>query len=72
MPEQALAAAKAAEDAVMRGEPLGLLHGVPFSVKDLIAVGGGASRSARAAWPTTSRRPTRPSVERAQARPARS
>ena len=40
MPEQALAAAKAAEDAVMRGEPLGLLHGVPFSAKDLIAVGG--------------------------------
>ena len=40
MPEQALAAAKAAEEAVMRGEPLGLLHGVPFSAKDLIAVGG--------------------------------
>jgi aspartyl-tRNA(Asn)/glutamyl-tRNA(Gln) amidotransferase subunit A len=40
MPEQALGAAKAAEDAVMRGAPLGLLHGVPFSAKDLIAVGG--------------------------------
>jgi aspartyl-tRNA(Asn)/glutamyl-tRNA(Gln) amidotransferase subunit A len=40
MPEQAMAAARAAEQAVMRGEPLGLLHGVPFSVKDLIAVGG--------------------------------
>jgi Asp-tRNA(Asn)/Glu-tRNA(Gln) amidotransferase A subunit family amidase len=40
MPEQALAAAKAAEQAVMRGDPLGLLHGVPFSAKDLIAVGG--------------------------------
>ena len=40
MPEQALAAAKAAEDAVMRGDRLGLLHGVPFSAKDLIAVGG--------------------------------
>jgi aspartyl-tRNA(Asn)/glutamyl-tRNA(Gln) amidotransferase subunit A len=40
MPEQALAAAKAAEDAVMRGEVQGLLHGVPFSAKDLIAVGG--------------------------------
>ena len=40
MPEQALAAAKAAEEAVMRGDPLGLLHGVPFSAKDLIAIGG--------------------------------
>ena len=40
MPEKALAAAKAAEDAVMRGDRLGLLHGVPFSAKDLIAVGG--------------------------------
>jgi aspartyl-tRNA(Asn)/glutamyl-tRNA(Gln) amidotransferase subunit A len=39
MPEKALAAAKAAEDAVMRGDRLGLLHGVPFSAKDLIAVG---------------------------------
>lgn len=28
--------AKAAEEAVMKGEPLGPLHGVPFSIKDLI------------------------------------
>jgi aspartyl-tRNA(Asn)/glutamyl-tRNA(Gln) amidotransferase subunit A len=40
MPDQAMAAAKAAEAAVMRGEQLGPLHGVPLSVKDLIAVGG--------------------------------
>ena len=40
MPDKALAAAKAAEDAVMRGDPLSPLHGVPFSAKDLIAVGG--------------------------------
>jgi aspartyl-tRNA(Asn)/glutamyl-tRNA(Gln) amidotransferase subunit A len=40
MPEKALVAAKAAEDAVMRGDPLGPLHGVPISIKDLIAVGG--------------------------------
>jgi aspartyl-tRNA(Asn)/glutamyl-tRNA(Gln) amidotransferase subunit A len=40
MPEKALAAAKAAEAAVMRGDPLGALHGVPLSIKDLIAVGG--------------------------------
>jgi aspartyl-tRNA(Asn)/glutamyl-tRNA(Gln) amidotransferase subunit A len=40
LPEAALAAARAAEDAVMRGEPLGLLHGLPFSAKDLMAVKG--------------------------------
>jgi aspartyl-tRNA(Asn)/glutamyl-tRNA(Gln) amidotransferase subunit A len=40
LPEQALAAARAAEDAVMQGKPLGPLHGIPISVKDLIAMGG--------------------------------
>jgi aspartyl-tRNA(Asn)/glutamyl-tRNA(Gln) amidotransferase subunit A len=40
MPEAALEAARSAEDAVMHGQPLGLLHGIPVSVKDLIAVGG--------------------------------
>ena len=39
-PEAALAEARAAEDAVMAGGALGALHGIPFSVKDLIAVGG--------------------------------
>jgi aspartyl-tRNA(Asn)/glutamyl-tRNA(Gln) amidotransferase subunit A len=38
MPEQALASAKSAEDAVMKSGPLGAIHGIPFSVKDLIAV----------------------------------
>lgn len=33
--ESALASARAAEDAVMKGEELGPLHGVPISVKDL-------------------------------------
>jgi Asp-tRNA(Asn)/Glu-tRNA(Gln) amidotransferase A subunit family amidase len=33
--DQALAQARAA-DAIARGEPLGPLHGVPFSVKDWI------------------------------------
>jgi aspartyl-tRNA(Asn)/glutamyl-tRNA(Gln) amidotransferase subunit A len=37
-PEPARAAARAAEAAVRRGEPLGPLHGLPISVKDLIAV----------------------------------
>ncbi len=34
--EQALAAARMAEKAVMNGKPLGLLHGIPFAAKDLV------------------------------------
>jgi len=37
--DEARAAAQAAEDAVMSGAALGALHGLPMSVKDLIAVG---------------------------------
>ena len=40
MPDEAMAAAQAADEAVKRGDPLGSLHGVPISVKDLIALGG--------------------------------
>lgn len=36
--DQALEAAKSAEDAIMAGEPVGSLAGLPVSVKDLIAV----------------------------------
>lgn len=39
-PELALSAARAAERDVMAGRALGLLHGLPISVKDLIAVAG--------------------------------
>jgi aspartyl-tRNA(Asn)/glutamyl-tRNA(Gln) amidotransferase subunit A len=34
-PERTLESARVAEQAVLRGEPLGRLHGVPFSIKDL-------------------------------------
>lgn len=40
VPEQARAAARKAEDAVMRGERLGLLHGIPFAAKDLVNTAG--------------------------------
>lgn len=39
-PELAMTAAREAERKIMSGEPLGLLHGLPISVKDVIAVGG--------------------------------
>lgn len=37
-PELAIQAAMAAEQSLMRGDPPGALHGLPISVKDLIAV----------------------------------
>ncbi|MBI4560785.1 MAG: amidase, partial [Candidatus Rokubacteria bacterium] len=38
--EEALAAAKAAEAAVLNGQPLGRLHGIPIGLKDLYATQG--------------------------------
>ncbi|HEY4169464.1 MAG TPA: amidase family protein, partial [Reyranella sp.] len=40
VPEQALAASKQAEDDVMQGKPLGLLHGIPYAAKDLVNTAG--------------------------------
>jgi aspartyl-tRNA(Asn)/glutamyl-tRNA(Gln) amidotransferase subunit A len=34
--DQALAQAKEAEETVLAGRPLGLLHGIPFTVKDIV------------------------------------
>ena len=38
--ERALSEARLAEQAVMRGQPLGLLHGLPIGIKDLEATAG--------------------------------
>src|SRR6201993_311697 len=38
--EEALAQARAAERKVMAGEPLGLLHGIPVTVKDIVNTKG--------------------------------
>lgn len=40
MADSARDAARRAEDAVMSGEPLGPLHGVPITIKDNVAIGG--------------------------------
>lgn len=67
LPESALAAARSAEDAVMKGQPLGLLHGIPFSAKDLMAVGGVAYASGSRAMATNVAQADAPAVERARA-----
>ena len=40
VPELALEAAQRAEDEVMQGKPLGLLHGIPYAAKDLVNTAG--------------------------------
>ena len=67
MPESALAAARAAEDAIMKGHPLGLLHGIPFSAKDLIAVAGVGHASGSKAMANNIAAVDAPTVERAKA-----
>lgn len=39
-PDRARAEARAADDAVVRGDPIGPLHGLPMTVKDAIATAG--------------------------------
>jgi aspartyl-tRNA(Asn)/glutamyl-tRNA(Gln) amidotransferase subunit A len=67
MPETALAAAKAAEYSVMKGETLGPLHGIPFSVKDLIAVKDVIYASGSKTMAKNVAAVNAPSVERAKA-----
>jgi Asp-tRNA(Asn)/Glu-tRNA(Gln) amidotransferase A subunit family amidase len=60
--ERALYRADAADAAAARGDRLGPLHGVPFTVKDTIAAAGlEMAMGARGTGPVSSRRPTPPS-----------
>ncbi|KAB1069596.1 amidase family protein [Methylobacterium soli] len=64
MPDAARAAARQAEAAVMQGGALGLLHGLPVSVKDLIAVAGQPFASGSRAMADNVATVDAPSVER--------
>ena len=67
MPEAALEAARKAEDAVMKGQPLGLLHGLPISAKDLMAVGGQPYASGSKTMAANIAAADAPAVERVKA-----
>lgn len=66
-PDAAMAAARTAEEAVMKGAPLGALHGIPFSAKDLMAAGGLAYASGSRAMANNVAPADAPAVERAKA-----
>lgn len=67
MPDEALAAAKVAEDAVMKGAPLGAIHGIPFSAKDLMAVKDVGYASGSRTMKSNVATVDAPAVERAKA-----
>lgn len=67
LPEQALSAARRAESAVIRGEPLGSLHGLPISVKDLISIAGLPYASGSRAMGGNLGKYNAPAVERVRA-----
>ena len=60
LPEQALAAADAADRAVAGGAEPGPLHGVPMTVKENIDLAGRPPRRRSRRWPRRSPRSTRP------------
>ncbi|HEX4765275.1 MAG TPA: amidase family protein [Lichenihabitans sp.] len=63
-PEAAMAEARAAEAAVLRGDRLGPLHGIPVSVKDLIALKDAPFASGSRAMADNVAAVDAPSVER--------
>ncbi|MHC2512477.1 aspartyl-tRNA(Asn)/glutamyl-tRNA(Gln) amidotransferase subunit A [Bradyrhizobium elkanii] len=67
MPDKALAAARKAESAVIKGAPLGPIHGVPFSAKDLIAAKGVGYASGSLTMKSNVASVDAPAVERAKA-----
>lgn len=67
LPDEAMAAAQAAETAVMSGAALGALHGIPMSVKDLIAVGGARFAFGSKTMESNVAAEDAPAVERARA-----
>ena len=67
MPREAMAAAKLAERAVLQGERLGPLHGIPFSAKDLMAVADAPYASGSRAMANNMATVDAPAVERAKA-----
>ena len=67
MPREAMAAAKLAERAVLEGERLGPLHGIPFSAKDLMAVADAPYASGSRAMADNMATVDAPAVERAKA-----
>ncbi len=64
VPEMAMKAAQRAEDDVMKGKALGLLHGIPFAAKDLVNTAGVRTTYGRWRTRTTCPRKT-PSPPRA-------
>ena len=54
-PELALTEAKRAEEAVMKGAPLGAIHGIPYSIKDLNLTKGIRTMSGSHICPTSTR-----------------
>lgn len=64
--DEAYLAARNVEEAIMRGEPLGALAGIPLSVKDLIAVKGARLTFGSRAMADNIATVDAPSVERAR------